>query len=146
VISEDEMARIMDEIGLLALGAARIDLDGFLSVAELASSPQALLSGFDFAAVASAGEWAEMASLLRPFRDKAIGRLDIIRAHLANVDPELLVDHRRPGATWEERYLSLIPERLSAEDAQVLLDLLREDQERFVAALQEFIENSSEGR
>ena len=48
----------------------------------------------------------------------------------------------RPRDTWEERYLSLVPERLSAADARALLVLIREDPERFMGALQEFIDNS----
>jgi hypothetical protein len=46
--------------------------------------------------------------------------------------------------SWSDRYLSLIPERLTAEDARVLLVLIREDPERFMAALEEFIENSED--
>ena len=46
--------------------------------------------------------------------------------------------------SWTERYLSVVPERLTAEDAQILLDLIRESPEGFLAALQEFIVNSRE--
>ena len=37
--------------------------------------------------------------------------------------------------TWSERYLTLVPEKLSAADARVLLQLLREDHERLAEAL-----------
>jgi hypothetical protein len=46
--------------------------------------------------------------------------------------------------TWEERYLSIIPEKLTAPDARVLLVLIREDPERFMAALEEFIDNNED--
>ena len=46
------------------------------------------------------------------------------------------------GDSWSERYLAVVPEKLTAEDARVLLDLIRESPEAFIAALQEFIENS----
>ena len=46
------------------------------------------------------------------------------------------------GDSWSERYLAVVPEKLTAEDAQILLDLIRESPEGFLAALQEFIENS----
>ena len=45
---------------------------------------------------------------------------------------------------WEDRYLAVIPERLSAADARVVLDLIQEDPERFIAALREFIHNSED--
>ena len=44
---------------------------------------------------------------------------------------------------WEERYLSLIPEKLTAYDVRVLLTLIRQDPERFMAALDEFVANSA---
>ena len=46
--------------------------------------------------------------------------------------------------SWEERYLSLVPERLTGAEAQVLLDLIAEAPERFIGALNEFIENSAD--
>jgi hypothetical protein len=46
------------------------------------------------------------------------------------------------GDAWEERYLSVVPEKLTAEDARTLIELMREDPERFVAALQDFVHNS----
>jgi uncharacterized Zn-finger protein len=90
VISQDDIYRIRDEIGQLALDAVGIDLDGFLEAAEAVGSPQALASGIDPQAVASAGEWSEIARLLKPFRDEAIGRLDQIREELAEGDEDLV--------------------------------------------------------
>jgi uncharacterized protein YbaR (Trm112 family) len=90
VISQDDIYRIRDEIGQLALDAVGIDLDGFLEAAEAVGSPQALASGIDPQAVASAGEWSEIARLLKPFRDEAIGRLDQIRAELADTDEDMV--------------------------------------------------------
>jgi hypothetical protein len=46
--------------------------------------------------------------------------------------------------SWEERYLSVIPEKLTAADAKVLLDLIEEDPKRFVEALAEFAVISEE--
>ena len=46
--------------------------------------------------------------------------------------------------SWEDRYLAVIPERLTGEDAKVLLDLIREQPERFMGALEEFIANSAD--
>jgi hypothetical protein len=40
--------------------------------------------------------------------------------------------------SWEQRYLAVVPEKLTAEDARVLLDLIAEDTQRFVEALDEF--------
>ena len=51
---------------------------------------------------------------------------------------------QQPRDTWEGRYLAIIPEKLSAADARVLLILIREDPERFMAALDEFIDNSED--
>jgi hypothetical protein len=41
-------------------------------------------------AVTSAGQWAEMARLLKPFRDHAVQRLSIIRSELAENDEGLV--------------------------------------------------------
>ncbi len=38
----------------------------------------------------------------------------------------------------------MVPEKLTAEDATVLLDLITEAPERFIGALREFIENSAD--
>jgi hypothetical protein len=46
------------------------------------------------------------------------------------------------GDSWEQRYLSVVPEKLTAAEAQVLLDLIRENPEGFLGALQAFIKNS----
>jgi hypothetical protein len=45
---------------------------------------------------------------------------------------------------WEERYLAVVPEKLTAADARVLLDLIEEDPKRFVEALAEFASLSEE--
>ena len=90
MISQDDIARIQDEIGRLALAAVRIDVDGFLEASELVGSPQALEAGISPKAVASAGEWAEMAALLKPFRDDAVQRLATIREELADSDEDIV--------------------------------------------------------
>jgi uncharacterized protein YbaR (Trm112 family) len=90
VISQDDIYRIRDEIGQLALDAVGIDLDGFLEASDAVGSPQALASGIDPQAVATAGEWSEIARLLKPFRDEAIGRLDQIREDLAEDNDDLV--------------------------------------------------------
>ena len=40
--------------------------------------------------------------------------------------------------SWDERYQAVLPEKLTAADAKVLLDLIEEDPKRFVEALAEF--------
>jgi hypothetical protein len=90
VISQEDMARIRDEIGRLALQAVRIDLDGFLEATDVVGSPQALGAGVDPSAVTSAGEWASIAQLLKPFRDDALTRLDRIRDQLAEDEGDLV--------------------------------------------------------
>src|SRR5713101_6674345 len=69
--SSEEVGRMREQIGELAIAAAAIDLDVFLEVVERVSSPQALSAGIDPRAVTSAGDWIELASLLKPFRDAA---------------------------------------------------------------------------
>jgi len=83
LIGEEDIARIQNELGELALAALRIDLDGFIEASELIGSPQALTSGISPKAVASAGQWAEMARLLKPFRDHVVERVAAIREELA---------------------------------------------------------------
>jgi formylmethanofuran dehydrogenase subunit E len=90
VISQDDVARIRDEIGRLALQAVRIDLDGFLEATDAVGSPQALAAGIDPHAVASASEWSEIARLLKPFRDEAVVRIDRIRAELAEENEDIV--------------------------------------------------------
>jgi DNA-directed RNA polymerase subunit RPC12/RpoP len=90
VISQDDIYRIRDEIGQLALDAVGIDLDGFLDAADAVGSPQALASGIEPQAVASAGEWSEIGRLLKPFRDEAIQRVAQIRAELADADEDMV--------------------------------------------------------
>jgi hypothetical protein len=80
VIGSSDIARIQEQIGRLALDAARIDLDGFIEATEAAGSPQALAAGIEPDRVTSAGQWAEIARLLKPFRDDAVRRVADIRA------------------------------------------------------------------
>ena len=47
-------------------------------------------------------------------------------------------------ATWEQRYLALVPEKLTAADARALIELIEEDAQRFVDALEEFAALSEE--
>ena len=48
------------------------------------------------------------------------------------------------GDSWTERYLSVVPEKLSAEDARVLIELMCEDPERLAQALQTFADEAGE--
>ena len=48
-----------------------------------------------------------------------------------------------PG-TWEQRYLALVPEKLTAAQARALIELIEEDAQRFVEALEEFAALSEE--
>ena len=102
MITNDEVARIRDEIGRLALQAARIDLDGFLEAAEVIGSPQALASGIEPRAVTSAAEWTSIARLLKPFRDDAVTRLDRIR-EVVSEDEGDLVDRTQACPRCGER-------------------------------------------
>lgn len=86
MISEQDVARIQRQLGELALQAVRIDLDGFLEATEAVGSAQALSVGISPRAVASAGEWAEMARLLKPFRDHVVGRYATLQAELRDED------------------------------------------------------------
>ena len=90
MISENDIRRIQEQLGRLALEAVRIDLDGFIEASDLVGSPQALSAGVSPSAVTSAGQWAEMARLLKPFRDHAVERLAIIRSELAEDDEGLV--------------------------------------------------------
>ena len=90
MISQDDVARIQDELGRLAIEAVRIDVDGFIEACDLVGSPQALAAGIDPRAVTSAGNWAEMARLLKPFRDRALARLGAIREEMAESDEDLV--------------------------------------------------------
>jgi hypothetical protein len=47
-------------------------------------------------------------------------------------------------ATWEGRYLALVPEKLTAADAKALIELIEEDAQRFVEALEAFVALSEE--
>jgi hypothetical protein len=48
------------------------------------------------------------------------------------------------GDSWIERYLSVVPEKLTADDARVLIELMCEDPERLAQALQAFAEEAGE--
>jgi hypothetical protein len=80
VISEDDVARVREQLGEFAIASLRIDLDGFLEVVELLGSPNALIHDFSPKVVASAAEWRELALSLKPFRDQAMERIGVIRA------------------------------------------------------------------
>jgi DNA-directed RNA polymerase subunit RPC12/RpoP len=90
VISLDDAARIQAELGRLAIEVVRVDVDGFIEASDLVGSPQALAAGIDPRAVTSAGGWAEMARLLKPFRDHAVARIEAIREEQAANDDELV--------------------------------------------------------
>jgi hypothetical protein len=47
--------------------------------------------------------------------------------------------------SWQERYLSLVPEKLTAADVQLLLDLWHENAERLHWALEAFVVQSTVG-
>ena len=47
--------------------------------------------------------------------------------------------------SWQERYLSLVPEKLAVADVQLLLDLWHENAERLHWALEAFVVQSTEG-
>ena len=101
MISNDDIARIQQQLKELALAAVRTDLDGFLEVAELAGSPQALAAGFQPRLVTSASAWAELARLLKPFRDNAVERVAQVREEL--VDPDELVPEEAVCPSCGER-------------------------------------------
>ena len=46
--------------------------------------------------------------------------------------------------SWEERYLVLVPEKLTAAGARALIELIEEDAQRLVEALEEFATLSEE--
>ena len=79
MITAEEVAQIQEQLGRLSIMAAEIDLDAFIEVANQIGSPQALAAGIDPRAVGNAPEWAEMARLLKPFRDQAVQRVDRAR-------------------------------------------------------------------
>ena len=90
MISEEDIYRIRDDLGRLALAALRLDLDGFIEASEVVGSPQALAAGVSPQAVAGAGHWAEMARLLKPFRDHVVEQAGDIRTELAERDEGLV--------------------------------------------------------
>ena len=88
MISEEQVAAIQIRLGELALLAVTIDLNGFLEVADAVGSPQALAAGISTKAVRSAADWAELARLLKPFRDEAKQRVDAVRAGMGAGESE----------------------------------------------------------
>jgi hypothetical protein len=115
VFPVNDIARIQEQLGRLALDAVRIDLDGFIEASDLVGSSQALGHGLSIATMRSAGEWAEMARLLKPFRDHAVERIAAIREELAESDEDLVPQEAAcPGC--RERHVDL----LSIEDDSVL--------------------------
>jgi len=82
MISEQDVERIQQELGELALQALRIDLDGFIEASDLVGSAQALSAGASPWAVTSAAGWAEMARLVKPFRDHVVERVAQIREEM----------------------------------------------------------------
>jgi hypothetical protein len=46
--------------------------------------------------------------------------------------------------SWEERYLAVVPEKLTAQDAAVLIELMCEDPQRLARALEELAASSVE--
>ena len=103
MISQQDIQRIRDEIGRLALQAVRIDLDGFLEATDAVGSPQALAAGIDPGAVASASEWSEIARLLKPFREEAVLRIAVIRERLAEEDEDLVAQDMACPSCGERR-------------------------------------------
>ena len=75
MITSQQIADAQEQIGLLCVDAATIDLDAFIEVTDQVSSPQALGAGIDLKVVQSAAEWTDLAKLLKPFRDAAVERL-----------------------------------------------------------------------
>ena len=101
MISNDDIARIQQQLGELALAAVRTDLDGFLEVTEAIGSPQALAAGLAPNVVASASGWSDLARLLKPFRDNAVERVAQIRQEL--VDPDSVVSRDAACPSCGER-------------------------------------------
>jgi hypothetical protein len=78
-MTPEQIAETQERLGLLAIAAAEIDLEGFLAITDIISSPQAAAHGISLKAVTSAASWVEMARSLKPFRDHALERLAQIR-------------------------------------------------------------------
>ena len=114
MITSDDITRIQEEVGRLAFQAVCIDLDGFLEVTDQVGSPQALAGGTKPSAVSSAGEWAELARLLKPFRDAAAGRIEQLRAEA--LDERDLVELNRGCPSCGERFV----DRLAIDDETVV--------------------------
>jgi hypothetical protein len=48
------------------------------------------------------------------------------------------------GDSWTERYLAVVPEKLTAEDARVLIQLMCEDPQRLAQALQALADEAAD--
>ena len=114
MITSEEITRIQQEVGRLAFQAVCIDLDGFLEAADQIGSPQALAGGTKPSAVSSAGEWAELARLLKPFRDAAATRIEQLRAEALDEGDLVELNHGCPNCG--ERFV----DRLSIDDDTVV--------------------------
>ena len=73
----------------VVIDAATFDLDDFIETVEQAGAAQAIGSGDDLRFARNAAEWAEIARLLKPFRDEVIRRLDMIIAEDATLSDRL---------------------------------------------------------
>ena len=83
----DTQVRLAD----LAGAAAELDLDGFIAASEVVGSAQGLAAGFPPQAVTLAGDWRELARLLKPFRDRALANMEAYRRAAAELSAQ----------TWE---------------------------------------------
>ena len=108
MISQDDIARIQEELSRLAIEAVRIDVDGFIEASDLVGSPQALAAGIDPRAVTSAAGWAELARLLEPFRDHAVERIAAIREEQAESEDDLVATHQACPSCGERRTDELV--------------------------------------
>ena len=50
------------------------------------------------------------------------------------------------GDSWTERYLALIPEKLTAADAKILIELMCEDPERLAQALKALADEAADAK
>jgi hypothetical protein len=48
------------------------------------------------------------------------------------------------GDSWTERYLAVVPEKLTAADAKVLIELMCEDPQRLAQALQALADEAAD--
>lgn len=90
MIGQDDISRIQNALGKLAIKSVAIDLDGFIEAADFMASPRALTAGIDPGAVSSAGAWADLALLLKPFRDAVVQRIAAIREEMLDQDEDIV--------------------------------------------------------